>query len=112
MAALRRDALRSELKIVLVLKLAYETSDVRRRSGERQWKLDLAEHRDRVNDLVSVSGTLRAEFEAFKKQAYDRARKRAGLLLQPNEGPIGSEECPWSTEQILDDDFFPSAPTT
>lgn len=114
MAALRRDALRSYLTVILLhmLKLAYETRPVRRRWGERQWKVDLVEHRDRINDLLRGSGTLRAEFEEFKKEAHNRARKRAGFLLQPNQEPIGPEECPWSTEQILDEDFFSSAPTT
>jgi hypothetical protein len=66
MAALRRDALRSDLTVVLVrmLKLAYETRPVRRRWGERQCKVDLVEHRDLINDLLRGSGTLRAEFES------------------------------------------------
>ena len=110
MAALRRNALRSDLTVLLLhmLKLAYETRPVARRWGERQWKLDLAEHRDRVNDLLRDSGTLRAEFESIKAEAYRRARKRAGLLIGPNQEPVGPNECPWSTDQIVDEDFFPN----
>jgi hypothetical protein len=103
MAALRREALQSNLIVVLVhlLKLAYETRPAEIERQERQWKLHLVEHRDCVNDLLRDSGTLRAEFETLKIEAYGRARKRAGLAIEPNEAPIGPEQCPWSAEQIL-----------
>jgi hypothetical protein len=109
MGALRREALRSNLVVVLVhmLKLACETRPSEKVRRERQWKLDLVEHRDRINDLLKESGTLRAEFETFKREAYERARTRAGLAIDPDQAPIGPEQCPWSTEQILADDFFP-----
>jgi hypothetical protein len=108
MAALRRDALRSDLTVLLthLLKLKYGADTIQREWSERQWKLDVMEHRDRVKDLLRGSGTLRIEFEAFKIEAYERARKRAGLLIDPNQKPIGPETCPWSTEQILDDNFL------
>jgi Domain of unknown function DUF29 len=114
MAVLRREALRNDLTVVLehMLKLAYEARPTQRQWAERQWKLHLAEHRDRVNDLLHNSGTLRAEFESLKLQAYDRARKRAGLAIDPKLAPIGPEECPCSTDQILDEDFFPSLQTS
>src|SRR5216683_2586508 len=69
----------------------------------------LAEDRDRVNDLLRDSGTLRAEFETLKIEGYGRARKRAGLAIEPNQAPIGPEQCPWSAEQILNDEFFPAS---
>jgi hypothetical protein len=75
MSALRRDALRSDLVVVLthMLTLAYESRPNEVECQERQWKLHLAEHRDRVNDILNSSGTLRATFEAFKIEAYARA---------------------------------------
>ena len=108
MAALRRDALRSDLAVLLMhlLKLEYAVKTIEREWSERQWKLDIVEHRDRVKDLLQESGTLRSEFESFKHEAYRRVRKRAGLLIDPNQNPVGPDECPWSMEQILDDDFF------
>jgi hypothetical protein len=113
MAAVRRGALRSDLTVLLthLLKLEYAAKAIEREWSERQWKLDIVGHRDRVNDLLQESGTLRSELESLKREAYRRARKRAGLLVDPNQNPVGPEECPWSTEQILDDDFF-SAPKT
>jgi hypothetical protein len=112
-AALRRSALRSDLTVLLthLLKLEYAVKATEREWSERQWKLDIVEHRDRVKDLLKESCTLRPEFESLKHEAYRRARKRAGLLVDPIQNPVGPDECPWSTEQILDDDFF-SAPKT
>jgi hypothetical protein len=109
MAALRREALRSDLIIVLVhmLKLAYETRPMQKRWRERQWKLDLVEHRDRINQLLAGSATLRVEFEGLKGDAYTKARKRAGLAIHPQQAPVGPDDCPWTTEQILNEDFFP-----
>jgi hypothetical protein len=113
MAALRRGALRSDLTVLLthLLKLEYAAKTIERGWSERQWKLDVVEHRDRVKDLLRESSTLRSEFESLKREAYSRARKRAGLLVDPNQNPVGPEECPWSTEQILDDDFFSASKT-
>jgi hypothetical protein len=112
MAALRRSALRSDLTVLLthLLKFGYGVKTIERAWSEREWKFDIVEHRDRVKDLLRESGTLRAEFESLKLEAYSRARKRAGLLVDPNQKPVGLEECPWSTEEILNDDFF-STPT-
>ena len=109
--ALRREALRNDLIIVLIhmLKLAYETRPMQKRWRERQWKLDLAEHRDRMNGLLANSGTLRAEFEGLIADAYNHARKRAGLAIDPHEAPVGPARCPWTSEQIRDEDFFPSS---
>ena len=58
MAALRRSALKSDLAVVLehMLKLTYEKRTTRRWS-ERQWKVHLAEHRDRINELLRGSCT-------------------------------------------------------
>jgi hypothetical protein len=48
LAARRREALRSDLTIILVhmLKLAYESRPTEKQRRERQWKLDLLEHGD------------------------------------------------------------------
>ena len=111
MAVLRREGLRSDLIIVLLhmLKLACENRPTHKQRRERQWKLDLVEHRDRVKHLLEGSGTLRSEFERMKPEAYRQARKRAGLAIDPGQKPVGPLECPWTSDQILDEDFFPQA---
>jgi Domain of unknown function DUF29 len=105
-----RDTLVSDLEVTLrhMLKLAYEKRPIERRRRERQWKLDLVEHRNRANDLLERSGSLSKDFEESKAKAYARARRAAGIAIGPDQKPIGPLECPWSKEQILSDDFFPS----
>lgn len=105
-----RDALVSDLEVVFVhmLKLGNEPRQNERKRQERRWKIDLAEHRNRVADLLESSGNLRRDFEEFKAKAYRRARRLAGLALARDQKPIGPELCPWTNDQILDDEFFPS----
>jgi hypothetical protein len=108
-AALRRGALESDLIDVLhhLLKLGYGTRPGERQRRERQWKLHLTEHRLRTNRLLSGSGTLRAEFKELIADAYKQARRLAGIEIDPDQAPVGPGQCPWSTDQILDEDFFP-----
>jgi hypothetical protein len=105
-----RDALVSDLEVVFVhmLKLGNESRPNERKRQERRWKIDLAEHRNRVADLLESSGSLRHNFEEFKAKAYQHARKLAGLAIARDQKPIGPKACPWSNDQIFDDDFFPT----
>ena len=107
-----RDALVSDLEIVLshMLKLAYEVRAIERDRNERLWKQTIAEHRHRLQDILARSGTLDSKFDEdeFKGKAYKRARQVAGIAIAQDEQPIGPSECPWSKDQILADDFFPS----
>ncbi|HJU12339.1 MAG TPA: DUF29 domain-containing protein [Candidatus Binataceae bacterium] len=90
-----------------LLKLQYERSDNQRRRNEWQWKVHLAEHRNRINDLLDDSRTLRNMFDDFKRKAYPRACKRAKLAMGlAGEFPL---EPPWTDEKLLDDSFFPAA---
>lgn len=109
MARRDRDALVSDLAVLLthLLKLAYEHSPLERKRCERQWKLDVAEHRNRAQDVLEASGSLESQFEDSKFKAYRRARKLAGIAIAPNQEPLGPLSCPWSKELILNDDFFP-----
>ena len=105
-----RDALVSDLEVALrhMLKLAYEERETERTRNERQWKLDLTEHRNRANDILDRSGSLASKFDEFNQKAYERARRLAGIAIAADQEPIGPLECPWSKKQILDDDFFPT----
>jgi hypothetical protein len=104
-----RDALVSNLEIVLshMLKLAYEVRSTERTRNERQWKLDITEHRNRIQDILERSGSLSVRMDQFVAKAYGRARKMAGIAIAKSQQPIGPLQCPWPQPQILDDDFFP-----
>jgi hypothetical protein len=105
-----RDALVSDLEVALrhMLKLANETRATEIARNERQWKLDLVEHRMRARDILERSGSLNSKFDEFKDKAYERARKLAGIAIAPDQEPVGPLDCPWSKDKILQDDFFPS----
>jgi hypothetical protein len=116
MALSTERALESALEQLLahLLKLRYEPSENERRMRERGWKVTVAEHRNRISDILDRSRTFRNKFEEFKIKAYSRARRLAGLDMiglsnWQTEFPV---QCPWSSEEILDDDFFalPTAP--
>jgi hypothetical protein len=108
-AVLRQKGLRADLRSALLhmLKLAYKIRPNEKRRRERQWKLHLVEDRHRINDLLESSGTLRAECDEMIPQAYGKARKLAGLAIDPQQTPVGPLQCPWTREQILEEDFFP-----
>jgi|SRR5208282_1198014 len=110
MAARTRDALTSHLEQLFIhlLKLQYEPSENERRMRSRQWQLDTMEQRNRVNDLLSDSRTLRNVYDAFQSKAYPRARRHVEVLLGARLTEALPMECPWTIAQIQDDDFFPS----
>jgi hypothetical protein len=111
MAVLRREELRNRLRLVLhhMLKLACERRATDIQWRHRQWKLQLTEHRHCVNDLLESSGTLRAQFPDMIPGAYEKARELAGLDIDPNEAPVGPTRCPWTIDQILNTNFFPTS---
>ena len=92
-----------------LLKLQYEPSENARRRTERQWKIHAAEHRNRLNDILDDSRSLRNMFEDLKQKAYPRACKRARLALGERFHSEFPAEPPWMDLQLLDDEFF-SAP--
>ena len=107
-----RDALVSDLEIVLshTLKLAFEVREDEQLRNERAWKLSIVEHRNRVKDILERSPSLDSKFDDtdFKAKAYKRASQIAGIAIARDQRPIGPPDCPWSKEQILDDNFFPT----
>ena len=103
-----KHALASHLEHLLMhlLKLTFEPSENERRMRERQWKLDVIEHRNRVNDIPGDSLTLLNMFEDLKAKAYARACKSALVAIGERFKASFPAECPWTLEQIQDDDFF------
>jgi Domain of unknown function DUF29 len=94
--------------LLILLKLQYEPSENYWRRNERQWKIYLAEHRNRLNDLLDDSRVLRNMFEDFKRKAYPRACKQARLALGERFHGEFPAEPPWTDQQIRDDEFLPA----
>jgi uncharacterized protein DUF29 len=109
MAARTRDALTSNLEQLFIhlLKLQFEPSENERRLRARQWKLDAMEHRNRVNDLLNDSRTLRNTYDTFQSKAYPRACRHVAVLFGDRLTEPLPDNCPWTLAEIRNDDFFP-----
>jgi hypothetical protein len=104
MARKDRLELRSHLQNLLsqLLKWAYEPSH-----RSKSWRATINESRDRIEDLLEESPSLKNELAAQFEQsrAYRRAVRDATLDV---EGKVGfPERCPWTLDLILDSDFLP-----
>jgi len=108
-AVARKDqaALRSHLQNLLchLLKWACQPNH---RSGS--WRASINESRDRIEDLLEESRSLRNQIAASftDPKVYRRARRDAEL---DTEGKVVlPAACPWPLEKILDPDFLPDSP--
>ena len=100
-----RRGLGSALEIVLahLLKWGYQPE----RRGV-SWEDSLDEHRNRIADIVADSPSLRRQIPDLLDRGYTRARRAAARQTRL---PLATfpESCPWTPEQVLDEDFLPEA---
>jgi hypothetical protein len=87
-----------------LLKLKFQPAELHRQNS---WRNTVEETRERVGDILEDSpGIFQGKPEEMLAETYKRARKAAarssGLPL--NSFP---QECPWTYEQIMDEDFLP-----
>jgi len=108
-----RNALRSNLKILLAhllkLKIQHDVPE----SMKASWYSSVVEHRQRVLDNLADAPSLKGFLVEAVEKAYPDARKVAikevklakfGVRVpEESEYPI---TCPFSIEQILDEDFY------
>jgi len=106
-AQVRADLL-SDLRVVLqhLLKLQFQPgyNELKRRA--RGWKVSATEHRNRIAFFLGGSRSIRKKLPEFLQDAYTAARKEAALHMNLEERALPAK-CPWTTEQVLDLDFFP-----
>ncbi len=108
-----RNTLKSNLKILLAhllkLKIQHDVPD----SMKASWYSSVVEHRQRVLDNLADTPSLKSFLVEAVEKAYPDARKVAikeGKLAKFGV-PIPSESeypitCPFSIDQILDEDFY------
>jgi len=106
-----RNELESRLTILLahLLKWQFQYAELAERWKEFKgdsWRSTIIEQRDRIAKRLQKSPGLRPEMDSFAAEAYadavSLARKESGL---PSEH--FPQECPYTLDQILDDNFFP-----
>ncbi len=99
--------LQSHLRVTLLhlLALAYSRDEYPR----RHWTAEVLEERTQVDDYISANPSLTPRLPEFLAAAYRRARKQAALKLDIAFAELPAD-CPFTLEQVLDDDWFPAAP--
>jgi len=101
--------LRNRLKVILVDLLKWQFQPAKRSTS---WKVTLLEQRDQIAELHKQNPSLRRQVPELIERAYTSASKRAGTEIKLQRARLQRTlppHCPWTTEQILDDDFLPSA---
>ena len=105
MARSEKRGLRSNLAIVLLHLLKWQHQLERR---TRSWLGNIAEHRNRVQDALQESPSLKIYLEESSTRAYRNAVKVAVAEtgLPADKFP---KDCPYAIAQILDEDFLPES---
>jgi hypothetical protein len=103
----RRDAVMSQLRRSMehLLKLEYSAHPEPR----RQWLLSVDEVREAAADKITP--TIRLAAEERLEVLYRRARRRAAIALADHGERVAGElpeTCPWSLDQLLDEDWLPA----
>jgi len=103
MSGSQRDALESNLEIVLMHLLKYRFQPKLR---SRSWLLTIFEHRNRLKKAFKRSPSLQRYYQEVFAECYQTARKMASLetgLLMADFPEVS----PFTTEQVLDIDYLP-----
>lgn len=98
-----RRALSSYLKVLMhhLLKWRYQPTH-----RGISWKLSITNTRDEIAELLKDSPSLTAILEQLVADRYAAARKRASLETGLSLGSL-PDRCPFSLEQLLDEDYWP-----
>ena len=98
-----RHALASHLKVLITHLLKWQYQPPFRGVS---WQLSIDNARDEIAELLEESPSLKGKIAEIVEKRYSAARKRAmletGLPLT-----AFPEECPFSLEQLLDEEFRP-----
>ncbi|MEA1051971.1 DUF29 domain-containing protein [Lamprobacter modestohalophilus] len=99
-----RRALESHLKILMLHLLKWQHQPSHRGVS---WRLSIANARDEITAILRDSPSLRPRLDELAASRYPGARKQAILEtgLAPSSFP---ETCPFSVEQLLEEDELPN----
>jgi hypothetical protein len=72
------------------------------------WRVAIQNARDDIADQLADNPSLKPQQHAAVAGAYRRARRQAAAQARIDEARL-PPACPWSHEQLADEDFRPSA---
>jgi hypothetical protein len=100
----QKDALESNLQIVLMHLLKYQYQPEKRSNS---WRYTILEHRDRLERAFKHSPSLSPYLQSVFDECYRKARRKASVEtgMDIHIFPIAS---PYSVEQVLDLDYLPA----
>ena len=99
-----KNALRSNLRVLLMLLLKYKFQPQKRSNS---WLYTIYEHRQRLQDAFLDSPSLKNYYLEVFDNCYQHALKEASLESGLPES-IFPKDCPFSVDETLDADFFPN----
>ena len=96
-------ALSSNLVVVLLHLLKWQYQPNKR---TRSWEKSIAENRRRIDERFEISPSLKRYYLQIFDKCYRNARKQAKIETRL---PLAHfpEICPFTSEQVLDEDFLP-----
>lgn len=95
--------LRSRLRVLLVHLLKWRFQPSHRGPS---WRATIRDQRDEIADLIETAPSLRNEAARVIEKTYRRAAARAAEETSLPETTF-PEKCPFTVEQILDEDYLP-----
>jgi len=101
-------ALESRLEILLMHLLKWQYQPERRTPS---WTHTIREQRRRIAGHLKKNPSLAPRIPEALEEAYDYAAPSACAETGMRAATFPAE-CPWSFEQIMDEDFWPDAPVT
>jgi Domain of unknown function DUF29 len=98
-----RKSLTSQVQRLLAHLLKWQFQPTRR---SKSWKLSIYSARDEIKVILDDSPSLNDALSAGLDKAYLSAKKRAALETGLSAASF-PDECPYSLQQVLDEDFWP-----
>jgi hypothetical protein len=104
LAKTERRELRSRLKVLLEHIIKWQFQPQRR---TRSWTATVAVQRHEIREHLDENPGLKPEVQDILAQAYKGARLEVtGRFLRQSD-PQPPESCPWTFEQVMDEQFWP-----
>jgi Domain of unknown function DUF29 len=104
--------LKSRLRVIIAHMLKWQPQPAKRSTS---WNVTLLEQRFQLRELLDLSPSLRRRLPDFIHDAYETAARLAGAQMKLEKSQWRRSfpaECPWTPEQILDDEYFPNGART